>query len=148
MANVFDRIQRHCAWLSGVVQLVACGSSHVIGTGNTTTGGHSSTDIVVDGGTQITIHDFVYSPANIGVAAGATVTVINQDVEPHSVTSEAMLNDYVPGAVNGVQFDTGVLAVGASAQFTITPGAVSGTVVPYYCTVHKLTMMQGTLSVQ
>ena len=68
------------------------------------------------------------------------ITVTNSDGFPHTVTSEAADDDFSPGAVNGVSFDTGFLGGGASIQLTIPADAPSGTVIPFYCQVHT-TMM-------
>lgn len=128
--------------------LFACSSGADKSITGATTGGHSSIDASLGSGLTITIKNFEYSPANIGVPAGKTVTVVNQDLEQHSVTSESKLDDYNPGAVDGVQFDTGLIDAGASAQFTIGPISNPGTVIPYYCSVHKSTMVQGSVTVQ
>jgi plastocyanin len=88
----------------------------------------------------ITITNFAYAPVNLTVPAGAVVTVLNKDTVLHSVTSQATAGAFVPGAVAGVSFDSGVIAAGATGQFTVPLSAVSGTVVPYFCTVHPGTM--------
>jgi plastocyanin len=97
---------------------------------------------VVDGGTGgatgtfiITISNFTFSPTNLDVPAGATVTVQNMDAVPHTVTSQSMPGQFVPGAVAGVAFDTGI--INGTVMFTIPTTAPSGTVVPYFCMVHK-----------
>jgi hypothetical protein len=54
---------------------------------------------------------------------------------PHSVTSEAAPGEFVPGSVGGVAFDTGAFT--GDGAFTIPANAPPGTVIPYYCTVHK-----------
>jgi plastocyanin len=113
-----------------------------------TTGGSTSTGGTGGAATHtITIHNFAYSPSNLNVPPGATVTVVNQDTAPHSVTSESAMNDYTPGAVNGVSFDTGSFASG-TRTFTIPASASAGTVVPYYCSVHLSSMPQGTVTIQ
>jgi plastocyanin len=99
-------------------------------------------------GLTITIRNFAFDPLNIYVPAGDTVTVVNDDVEPHTVTSESKLGDYTMGAVNGVQFDTGSIGVNASRTFTVAAAAISGTLVPYYCAIHNSGMGQGTVIVQ
>jgi plastocyanin len=86
----------------------------------------------------ITISNLAFSPADLRVPPGATVTVLNGDGMPHSVTSEAHANDFTPGAVGGISFDTGAFT--GTKTFTIPSGAAANTVVPYYCTVHKGTM--------
>lgn len=119
-------------------------------TGGTSAGGQPTTNT---GGTPaaaptITIQNFAYSPNALTVAPGATVTVMNMDSVPHSVTSESAVGAFALGAVNGVQFDTGTLAAGASGTFTIPASAPSGTAIPWFCKVHLSAMPQGTLTIQ
>ena len=70
--------------------------------------------------TTVSIQDFFFSPANVSVPAGTTVTWVNEGSVPHTVTSD-----------DG-QFDSGVLMPGDSytvmfkGQGTIT----------YHCTIH------------
>jgi plastocyanin len=80
------------------------------------------------------------------VQAGATITVQNQDTLPHTVTSEAAPNAFQPSGA----FDTGVIAGGGSATFTIPASAVSGTVLYYYCAIHTALMSppNGMITVQ
>jgi plastocyanin len=87
----------------------------------------------------ITISNMSFSPLDLRVPPGGTVTVINQDSVPHSVTSETTLNAFTPGAVSGISFDTGEFGNGTKT-FSIPPTAATSTVVPYYCTFHKGTM--------
>jgi plastocyanin len=97
------------------------------------------------GPNTIAISNYQYSPANLSVAPGTTVTVTNVDSMQHSVTSESVINAFTAGAVNGVQFDTG--AFSASGTFTVPSIATAGTVIPYFCTVHLQTMGQGTITI-
>ncbi|MGO9063570.1 MAG: plastocyanin/azurin family copper-binding protein [Myxococcaceae bacterium] len=89
----------------------------------------------------ITISNYTYSPSNLSVQPGTTVTVINADGTDHSVTSQTALSTYAPGAVDNVQFDTGPFV--GRTTFTISSTAQAGTVIPYYCSVHKGTMGMG-----
>ncbi|MGO9829697.1 MAG: hypothetical protein ACLPJH_06115 [Myxococcaceae bacterium] len=89
----------------------------------------------------ITIANYTYSPSNLLVQPGATVTVVNADGTDHSLTSQSAMNMYTPGAVNNVQFDTGPFV--GTTTFTISSTAQVGTVIPYFCTVHKATMGMG-----
>ncbi len=74
----------------------------------------------VNGGTQITIQNFVYQPATLQVRVGTTVIWTNQDNVPHSVTFK-----------NGMK-DSGLFSQGQSFSYTFnTPGTYQ-----YYCTVH------------
>ena len=74
--------------------------------------------------------------------------VVNKDVEPHSVTSESKMGDYTLGAVNGVQFDTGNINANANSEVVLPVTAPPGTVIPYYCSVHKAQMPQGIVTIQ
>lgn len=94
----------------------------------------------------ITIANFQYSPSNLSVKPGATVTVVNNvDMMLHSVTSQNAMSSFDAGAVAGVSFDTGGFE--GTASFIIPSSAVVGTVIPYFCTQHTLTMGQGQITV-
>ncbi len=100
-------------------------------------------------GFLITISNMSFSPLALRAPAGATVTVENKDAIPHSVTSEATSGSYTPGAPNGLTpFDTGVFSSGQKT-ITVPANASPGTVIPYYCTVHRQTMNtpNGTITV-
>jgi len=113
-------------------------------------GGSSSGGGGVGGGAPgffITIQGSAYSPAMLAVPPGATVTVLNRDAMPHSVTSESTTGAFTPGAVNGVQFDSG--AHTGTFTFQVLPAnAPDGTVIPYYCTVHKGAMATPDASIK
>ncbi len=86
----------------------------------------------------ISISNLTFSPVALSAPPGATVTVINNDAEEHSVTSEASPNAFTPGSVAGVSFDTGAFT--GTRSFTLPASAPNGTVIPFYCTVHMGTM--------
>ncbi len=86
----------------------------------------------------ITISGMAFSPARLQVMPGATVTVKNLDSMQHSVTSEATVNAFRPGAVAGISFNTAPFM--GQTTFMIPAGAAVGTVIPYFCTVHTSTM--------
>jgi plastocyanin len=96
----------------------------------------------------ITISNMSFSPLNLHVPPGGTVTVINDDGITHSVTSESTPNAFAPGAVGGVSFDTGLFS-GGQKSFTIPATAANGTVIPYFCMSHKQLMNTptGTITV-
>lgn len=71
----------------------------------------------------IVIDNFEYEPGNCQVAAGTTITFLNEDTVPHTATSRAG----TPAA-----FDTGDIGVNKSA--TVTFGAPG--VYDYFCTIH------------
>ena len=95
----------------------------------------------------ITISSYAYSPSNLSVKPGTTITVVNDDTVQHSLTSQTALGAYLAGGVNGVAFDTGPFAGPGSRTFTIPPTATPATVIPYFCTVHRSMMGQGTVTV-
>ena len=71
-----------------------------------------------------------FSPANLTVKVGKTVTWVNKDTVTHTVTSDG-----------SSLFDSGFMPTGATFQFSFT---TAGTY-PYYCTVHPF--MKGTIVV-
>jgi plastocyanin len=99
----------------------------------------SSSDTAGSGlppGYYVTISNMTFSPQNLEVPPGATVTVVNGDsAMPHSVTSSASAGVFTPGAVAGVSFDTGLFS--GQRTIAIPATAAEGTVIPYYCTSHS-----------
>jgi plastocyanin len=94
-------------------------------------GSPSSNGSGTSGGSDaITIQNFAFSPAQLKVMPGATVTVTNKDQVTHTLT-----------ATKG-GFDTGSIAAGQSKSFTApkNPGTY-----PYICSIHQY--MSGTLVV-
>lgn len=91
----------------------------------------ASTSTVTVEGAEVRIKGFKFIPADVKVPAGATVTVINEDSAPHTLT-----------ATEGYAFDTGTIEGGASGTFTAPskPGSY-----PFFCSVHP--EMKGTLVV-
>jgi plastocyanin len=142
------RLQQLAAF-GGVMSLcVACSTS----VGNGHGGLPNAADSGLDAGnaTQytITISDFEYSPADIIVLPGKVVTVWNRDLEAHTVTSEAAVDDFSPGDVEGIAFDTGLIPRNSMAHISIVDTAASGTVIPYYCAIHGSAMAQGAVTIQ
>jgi len=121
----------------------ACGGTSPSGGPPAAPAGGASTPSYV-----VTIENLAYSPTDLSVPPGATVTVVNADGMLHSVTSESAPGAFRPGAVGGVAFDTGEFASG-SRSFTIPASAPGGTVIPYFCTFHRAAMStpNGTLTV-
>lgn len=70
--------------------------------------------------TVVSIQDFAFGPAEVRIKAGETVRWINEDIVPHTVTSDA-------GLFNSGFFGTGE---GYSRRFD-EPGEY-----PYHCTPH------------
>jgi plastocyanin len=83
---------------------------------------------------ELTIANMAFSPVNLEVPPGATVTVVNEDSFVHSVTSEAAAGAFTPGSVDGISFDTGAFT--GQKSFVIPSSALDGAVIPYYCSVH------------
>jgi plastocyanin len=108
---------------------------------------NSPTPTPVTTGYFITISNMSFSPLDLHVPPGGTVTVINKDTMVHSVTSESVANAFTPGGVSGVSFDTGEFV--GQKTFTIPATAAEKTVIPYYCTSHKQLMVppNGTITV-
>jgi plastocyanin len=117
--------------LAGVA---ACGGGGYGGGGTTTPSGTAAPS-----GFVITIAGLRYSPAELSVPPGATITVVNNDGMAHSVTSEATRGAFVRGGVAGVSFDTGEFSSGQKT-IQIPATATAGTVVPFYCSTHLATM--------
>ncbi|MGR4880406.1 cupredoxin domain-containing protein [Streptomyces sp. LARHCF249] len=90
----------------------------------------SASAITVEG-TEVHIRGFNFVPAEVKVRAGATVTVVNDDSAPHTLT-----------ATEGDAFDTGTIEGGESGTFTAPskPGSY-----PFLCSLHP--QMKGTLIV-
>lgn len=117
------------AVLAAAVGLAACGSSSHASAGRTSAG-HAARTPAAD---TIVIKNFAFSPANLTVAPGATVTVRNDDSATHTVTATG----------SSKRFDTGDIAPGASATFTAPSAAGS---YAYICQIHQF--MHGTLVVR
>ena len=122
---------RVASLLAVTAALWACGGSDM--SSSTTSSNPAPTGNA--SGFYITISRMAFTPLDLKVPPGATVTVVNNDSMPHSVTSEATMNTFVPGAVAGVQFDTGIFS-GGQMTFTIPANAAEKTVIPYYCRTH------------
>lgn len=75
-------------------------------------------------GEIIEIKMFSYQPASITVAAGTTMTWINQDGSRHTVTSDSGT------------FDSGYLGAGGEFNFTFRNAGVY----PYHCQMHPSEM--------
>jgi len=97
-------------------------------------GGYSAPANAGAPGFSITIAGSAFSPLELAVPPGATVTVVNRDGMAHSVTSEAIAGDFKPGTVAGVAFDTKPFT--GTATFTVPASAPDGTIIPYYCSTH------------
>lgn len=84
---------------------------------------------------EVVLKNFAFSPKELTVSVGTTVTWVNQDTVAHTVTAGQR------GSPSGM-FDSGELAAGKSFSFTFTQ---AGTY-PYFCAVHS--NMDGTITVQ
>ncbi len=89
------------------------------------TGSNGATQTV-----NVMIRDFMFSPVDVTVAPGATVTIVNQDSANHTLSA----TDH--------SFDTGNIPGNATGTFTAPtrPGTYS-----YICAIHPF--MTGTLTV-
>jgi len=138
---------KRVATLLAVAALAACGGSDM-SSSSSPTPTTPTTPTTTTSGFFITIANLTFTPLNIRVPPGGTVTVVNNDSMPHSVTSQARVNTFVPGVVAGVQFDTGIFS-GGQKTFTIPASAANGTVVPFFCRNHAGAMNtpNGTVTV-
>ena len=84
---------------------------------------------------EIVLKNFAFSPKELTVPVGTTVTWTNQDSAPHTVTAGQR------GSPSGL-FDSGQLTAGKSFSFTFSQ---AGTY-PYFCSVHS--GMDGTITVK
>jgi plastocyanin len=130
------RLGQALALIGLVSALASCGGS------SSGSGGGSGTVNNGATGFYITISGMAFSPLQLAVPPGATVTVVNQDGIPHSVTSEDAPGNYTLGSVSGVQFDTGLFV--SQANFTIPANAPAGAIIPFFCKNHKQTMVTPT----
>lgn len=73
-------------------------------------------------GANVSIHDFVFDPQELVIPAGATVTWVNADDDPHTVTSSA----------RPLLFGSGTLHAQGRFSFEFkTPGTYD-----YFCKAH------------
>jgi plastocyanin len=80
--------------------------------------------------TVVVIQDFAFSPSSMTVAPGTTVTWVNQDESPHTITDQ------------GKAFRSAALDTNDRFSYTFTqPGKFT-----YYCTLHP--MMIGKIIVK
>jgi plastocyanin len=104
--------------------LVGCsapnGTTTTAPSGSTTTGGGSTTTVAA-GQFQVTIDGFAFTPPELTVPVGTTVTWTNNHAANHTVTSDT-----------GV-FDSGTMAQGATFAFTFTEAGEF----PYHCSIHS-----------
>jgi plastocyanin len=122
----------------GVATATACGGS----------GPTASTSSALPPGYYVVITNMSYSPPNLAVPAGSTVTVVNRDVGmPHSVTQQVAPGTFTPGSPSGTPFDTGLFT--GTRSFVVPAGLAAGTVLHYYCTSHGATMAtpNGTITI-
>ena len=108
-----------------VVLAVACGGTDEAEPATTqapaATEAPAPTEAAAPVGVEVSIQSFSFGPDEITVAAGTTVTWVNdEDAVPHTATSE-----------DGV-WDSGTLQPGDSFSFTFD---VPGTY-PYFCAIH------------
>jgi plastocyanin len=118
------------AALAAVLVLAACsGGGAATTTTPTTTAGGSSTSTAVGGQFQVVIDSFAFTPAELTVPVGATVTWVNHQGARHDVV-----------AADGT-FTSPLFGDGESFSFTFTtPGEY-----PYVCSIHA--GMEGTIIV-
>ena len=82
------------------------------------------------GTASVTIKNFAFSPSNLTVKKGATVTWTNEDSAPHKIASDL------------TGFGSDALSQGATYQFTFVQTGTFG----YHCSIHP--SMKGTITVE
>ena len=112
-----------------VVAVAGCSGAASSSTPPASTATGGSTSAPAAAGTPVTIANFAFSPADVTIKAGGTVTWTNNDNVSHTVT--------------GADFDSGPLAQGATFSHTF-PAAGS---FDYKCTIHP-SMPPGKVTVQ
>jgi plastocyanin len=97
---------------------------------------------------QVTIQGIAFTPQNLTVPAGTTVTWTNKDPVKHTVTSGKPGRDAIPGVSKGTApkltgvFDHAMSPSGATFSFKFTkPGTY-----PYFCRIH--TSLRGVITVR
>jgi plastocyanin len=116
--------------LTLVLFTVSCGSSSNTTTTTTSPTQTSTTSTTTPVNVAVVLESFAFSPDNITVSVGTTVTWTNNDPVTHTVTSNTGL------------FSSGSLPPGGTFSFTFTQ---AGTF-QYHCSIH--TTMHGTVIVQ
>lgn len=113
-----------------ILAVAGCSSGDAIGkagsTSTTVTAHGSSAKAVV-----VHIRDYAFVPAKTTVAAGSSITFVNDDDVAHT------------GTASDGAFDTGNIPPGKSA--TVTVAAPKAGSVPYLCSIHQF--MTGTITV-
>ena len=121
---------------------VACGSgndtdSDAEAPQTSATGTASSVAEAPAGGPTITIKLIAFTPTDVKLAAGGTVTWRHDDVATHTVTSGPV--EQTGGTATAKpdgRFDSGNITKGKTFQFTFAePGEY-----PFFCAVHPATM--------
>ena len=120
--------------IAAALVVSACGSSGP-SPASSSSSGSTTTKAATGGATKktvsVTIKTFAFRPDTVSVTPGATVSVTNEDMVTHTLTSIS------PG-----RFDTGDILPGQTKTFTAptAPGTY-----PFDCSIH--TFMTGTLIV-
>ena len=92
----------------------------------------AAADVAPTAANAININNFAFSPKEMTVAVGTTVTWTNKDEEPHTVVNAASPPEFKSTALDG----------GDTFSFKFTkPGTYR-----YFCSVHPF--MTGTITVQ
>jgi plastocyanin len=107
--------------LTGIPALVSCGTSSTATIPTTSTPGQSAT---------VTIENIAYSPVDITVSVGTTVTWTNKDPVTHTVTSDTGI------------FDSGDMSQGNTFSYTFNETGTFN----YHCKIHS--SMHGTVTVE
>ncbi len=115
------------AALLGWVALTGCGDS---GSGTHESAPSGPTSVTATGNVEVVVKNYAFSPVNVSIPVGATVTWKFEDSVQHNVVA------------NDQSFKSADLSAGQTFAMTFTK---SGTF-PYICTIHPY--MTGTITVR
>ncbi|OGO04726.1 MAG: hypothetical protein A2Y73_07065 [Chloroflexi bacterium RBG_13_56_8] len=121
-----------------VLVLAACGASTTPGDGESPNGEQEPSlpeETTTSAEAEVVMRNISFQPAEITVASGTTVTWINEDSAPHTITSGTRNN---PSGL----FNSGSVSGGGSFSFTFDKAGTYD----YFCSIHP--GMNGTVIVE
>lgn len=99
-----------------------------------------------DDETTITIDNDTFDPVEFTAEPGELITVVNDDDESHTVTSQSDEDEFDDTG----DFDTGTIEAGETDSFTIPADAEDGDTFFFYCDIHTSSMAtpNGTITIE
>ena len=100
----------------------------------------------VDDGQTIIIDTMTFIPDELTASAGEVITVINDDDETHTITSESSEDAFDDSG----DFDSGILTSGNVSSIVIPEDAVAGDTFFFYCDIHEdaMTTPNGIITIE